>query len=109
MSMIAGWFSVALVLVSLAPSIVPGAFSVLGLLISLIALVISVFSVRKSGKKYFITTITIVVISVLLVNDGLRIWGPLEMPINMKLVLYGICCFVIISCSFLANKLANEK
>jgi len=109
MSMVAGWLAIALALFALAPSIVPGAFSVFGLLISLVALIVSVFSVKKKGKKYFTITMAIVFVSVFLVNDGLRIWKPLEMPINIKLTLYGIFFFVVMGCAFLVARLATVK
>lgn len=109
MGMVTGWLAIALALFALAPSIVPGAFSVFGLLISLIALIVSVFSVKEKGRKYFTITMIIVIVSVFLVNDGLRIWQPLEMPINMKLVLYGLFCFVVMVCAFLVARLAPVK
>ena len=109
MSMVADWLAIALALFALAPSIVPGALSVFGLLISLVALIVSVFSVKKIGKKYFTITMAIVFVSVFLVNDGLRIWKPLEMPINIKLTLYGLFFFVVMGCVFLVARLATVK
>ena len=109
MSIVAGWLAIALALFALAPSFVPGAFSVFGLLISLVALMVSVFSVRKKGRKYFTTTMIIVLVSVFLVNDGLRIWKPLEMPIYVKLTLYGIFFLVAMVCAFLVARLAPVK
>lgn len=109
MSIAAGWLTIALALFALAPSFVPGAFSVFGLLISLVALIVSVFSVKEKGKKYFTITMIIVLISVFLVNDGLRIWQPLEMPSNIKLTLYGIFCFVVLVCTFFVARLAAVK
>jgi len=109
MSMVAGWLAIALALFALALSVVPGASSVLGLLISLVALIVSVFSVKKKGKKYFTITMAIVFVSVFLVNDGLRIWKPLEMPIYVKLTLYGIFFFVAMVCAFLVARLAPMK
>ena len=109
MSIVAGWLAIALALFALAPSFVPGAFSVFGLLISLVALIVSVFSVKEKGKKYFTITMTIVFFNVFLVNDGLRIWKPLEMPIYIKLSLYGIFYFVVMLCAFLVARLAPVK
>ena len=77
--------------------------------ISLVALIASVFSVKKKGKKYFTITMVIVLINVFLVNDGLRIWQPLEMPINIKLTLYGIVCLVVLVCIFIVARLAAVK
>ena len=109
MSIVVGWLAIALALFGLAPSFVPGAFSVFGLLISLIALIVSVFSVKEKGRKYFTTTMIIVVVSVFLVNDGLRIWKPLEMPIYVKLTLYGIFFLVAMVCAFLVARLTPVK
>ena len=109
MSIVVGWLAIALALFGLAPSFVPGAFSVFGLLISLIALIVSVFSVKEKGRKYFTTTMIIVLVSVFLVNDGLRIWKPLEMPIYVKLTLYGIFFLVVMVCAFLVARLTPVK
>ena len=104
-----GWLAIAVALFALVPSVVPGAVSVFGLLISLTALIVSVFSVKKKGRKYFTITMILVFVNVLLVNDGLRIWSPLEMPMNMKLALYGLFFFVVAGCAFLVTRLAGEK
>ena len=109
MSIVAGWLAIALALFGLAPSFVPGAFSVFGLLISLVALIVSVFSVKEKGRKYFTITMIVVLVSVFLVNDGLRIWKPLEMPIYVKLTLYGIFFLVAMVCTFLVARLAPMK
>ena len=69
----------------------------------------SVFSVKEKGRKYFTITVIIVTISVFLVNDALRIWQPLEMPIKVKLVLYGLFSFVVMVCAFLVARLAPVK
>lgn len=103
-----GWISILLAILSLVPSIVPGAMSIFGLLISLIALIISVFSVRKQTSQYFLSTITIVIVGLFLVNDGLRIWDPLEMPITFKLVLYSIFLIVVVCCVLVVRKTINN-
>lgn len=79
-----------------------GALSVLGLLLSLAALIISVFSVGTRGKVFFKITLSIVVFGVLLVNDGLRIWDPLDLAIGLKWTLYGLAFCVALICLFIA-------
>ncbi len=103
--MIFGWLAIALAVFSLAPSIVPGTFSIFGLLISLAALIIAVFSVRNNSNTYFITTLIIVIAGLLLVNDGLRVWYSLDLPMNIKLVLYGLSAIVIAACVFTVKKI----
>lgn len=105
MSVMAGWLAIALALLALVPSIVPGVISVFGLIISMLALVLSLFSIKKTGTKYFRRTAIIVLIGVFLVNDGLRIWDALPMPIHIKLSLYVILFFVFVACVLMAYKL----
>ena len=109
MSMVTGWLAIALALFALVPSIIPGAFSVFGLILSLTALIVSVFSVKAKARKYFTITMIIVLVGVFLLNDGLRIWKPLEMPIPIKLALYGLFFFVVMVCAFLVARLAPVK
>ena len=104
-----GWLAIALALFAGVVGIVPGAFSVLGLLILLASLIVSVFSVTQKGRKYFITTTTIAVVSVFLVNDALRIGESSAMPINMKLTLYGLFFIVVMMCTFFVARLAPVK
>lgn len=109
MSAAAGWLAIALALIALAPSFVPGAFSALGLLISLVALMVSILSVKENGTKYFTIMMVIVLVTLLLVNDGLRIGQPLEMPISIKLTLYGIAGLVILVCIFIVAGLTAVR
>lgn len=102
MATLMGWTAIILAIFSLVPSFVPGALSVLGLLLSLAALIISVFSVTTHGEGFFKVTLGIVVFGVLLVNDGLRIWDPLDLPIDLKLALYGLAFCVALICLFIA-------
>ncbi|VAW84582.1 hypothetical protein MNBD_GAMMA16-529 [hydrothermal vent metagenome] len=49
-----GWLAIVLAVLSLAPSLVPGAMSIMGLLASLGALIISIFSVSHGIKSILI-------------------------------------------------------
>ncbi len=104
----AGRVAVFVAILSLAPSFVPGAVSVMGLLASLGALVISIFSVNGDSKYHFYITLTIVVLGIFFINDALRVWEPLPMPINAKVTMYGISCSVVMVCTYFANKLSHS-
>lgn len=108
MSAIAGRMAIVLAVLALAPSIVPGAISMFGLIISMSALVLSLFSIRQKGDRYFRTTAVIVLGGVFLVNDGLRIWDPLPLPINVKLGLYGMTALVFSVCALIACRLRRN-
>jgi hypothetical protein len=42
-----------------------------------------------------------------LVNDGLRIWDPLPLPLNIKIGLYSIVLLVLAICTLAAYKLGS--
>ena len=104
-----GWLSILLATLSLAPSFVPGAMSVMGLLVSLTALVISIFSVSYNKSNYYKITFIIVIVGVVFINDALRIWQPLPMPFNVKITMYSIFFLVVLVCMIFAKKLSNDK
>lgn len=106
--MIAGWLAVTLAILSLVPSFVPGAASVIGLLMSLLALPLSLFSIRKRGSHYFRIVLGIVVIGMLLVNDSLRIWATHPIPIGVQAALVALACIIIGACVLVARKLAGS-
>ncbi len=108
MEKLTGWAAILLALFSLAPSLVPGAMSFLGLLVSLAALIISIFSVSSGRKIDFFITLAIVVFGVVFINDALRVWGSLPMPMNVKLTMYGLFGVVVSASIFLANKFSNK-
>ncbi len=108
MKNLTGWVAILLAVFSLAPSVVPGAMSGMGLLVSLAALVVSVFSVGSGRKNYFIVTLTIVVFGVFFVNDVLRLWASLPVPMNVKFTLYGFFGIVVSLCMFFAKKLSSK-
>lgn len=105
MDLLAAWTAIVLVLFSMAISIVPGAVSVMGLIVSMLAVVVSLFSVKRKGRKYFAVTTSLAVIGAFLVNDGLRVWNPLPLPLNIKIGLYGALIFVLAVCWIAASKL----
>lgn len=102
---ISAWTGVLLAIFSLLPSFVPGAMSVIGLALSLLSVVITTLSVRATGKRYFYAAVGITLFGVFLVNDGLRVWMPLDYPWSFKLVLYGISGLVIGGCTLITHKL----
>lgn len=83
--------------------------SAIGLYVSLFALVISVFSVNRTSKNYFRVTLVIVVLGVFLVNDLLRIWQSLELPLNEKAFHYSVVGFVVLACTYLAKDSENNE
>ena len=105
MNNIIGWAAITLAVLSLAPSIVPGAVSIMGLFISVLALIISIFSVTDKSKKYFNITLMIVFAGVFLVNDALRIWEPLPMPMDSKILIYAVFFLVVIGIVVFVRKL----
>ena len=100
---IVGWISVILALIALLPSIVPGAMSILGLLLSLTALILSVGSVRKHSMGYEHATLTLVIVGIVFFNDGLRLADPQPMPSQLKFSLYGLALIVVIGCWYVAK------
>lgn len=108
MSTFIGVFSVLLALLSVFPSFVPGAFSMLGLSLSLGALLLSLFSVKGAGKSFYYVALGIVIFALLLVNDGLRIWDPLDWPLATKALAYGLSV-VVIAASLLVVRVLSAK
>lgn len=111
MKKVIGWLAIILSMVSLAPSIVPGAMSLMGLLLSLFALMLSILSVEINNRKFFNITLAIVVFGVLLVNDALRIWESLTMPVDIKLMVYAVVVLIIAGSGIAVSKLSisSEK
>jgi len=112
MTKIAGWFAIILALLSLAPSAIPGAVSIIGLIISLTALFISLYSVIDSGKKYFYITLLITSFGVFFINDAMRLWNPLA-PVDVRVIFYAIflttaIVFTIIAYYFAKNDSTNQ-
>jgi hypothetical protein len=104
-----GWIAILIAVFSLAPSLVPGAMSLIGLAIGLVSLVLSLLSINKNNKIYFQITVVVVVLGTIFVNDTLRLVGALpEIPITFKLSIYGITAFVVIGCWAAAEKLYKK-
>ncbi len=106
-----GWLAIILAILSLAPSIVPGAMSLIGLLVSLFSLILSIFSVEINNRKFFIITLSIVVFGVFLLNGVLRVWEPLPMPGDTRLMVYGVLALIIAGSGIAASQLSmpSEK
>ncbi len=109
MKSLMGWLAIVLATLSLAPSFVPGAMSLIGLLTSLGALIISLLSITKGKKIYFNITLIIIVTGVLFINDALRVWQPLPMPINAKITMYGIFGLVVLISLFAAKEISEKE
>ena len=79
----------------LAPSVVPGAMSMLASYIALLALITSIITIKSGDIFYFKITAIISAIGIFIVNDGLRLYGSLpQIPLLYKLSMYGV--FIII-------------
>ena len=102
--------AILLALLLLLLSITPGAGSILVFLVSLGALVLALFSVRKGNKSHFNATLIIVASGVFFVNDSLRIWAdPMPMTVNIKPTMYGIFFTVALVCIIAASELSRDK
>jgi len=99
-----GWTAIAMALFSLVPGIVPGAVSLFGLMISMVALILSAFSVTQDDERYFRTTAIIVIAGVFLVNGTLGLWQPPAMPFAIKLGLYGLVFVVGATCALIVRR-----
>lgn len=79
---------------SFAPTFVPGAMSLIGLIISHLALVLALASVVPNLIIYFRVVLAIVLVGLLLVNDALSIYGAMpEVRLQFKFVTYGLSLF----------------
>lgn len=104
MSVAGGWAAIVLALLALIPSFCPGAMSLIGLAMSFLALLLSLFSIAVNGKKYFNLTALLVLTGVLLVNDALRVWESSPMPPVFRLSAYAALLLVITLCFVAANQ-----
>jgi hypothetical protein len=101
---ILGWLSIVLAILALAPSVVPGAMSVLALYVVIFALIISIITIKSGTAFYFKLTAIISAIGIFIVNDALRLYGSLPQSSGLlKLSVYSI--FIIIC--VLANRYAK--
>ena len=111
MRVIIGVFSIILVVLSLAPNIVPGAMSIIGLGLTLFALVLSVFSVQKGKYLYFNVTLALAVFAILVANDTTRVyWAMPGVSAGFKVGVYLFSLAVIVGCIyFLKKQLRRER
>lgn len=88
---IIGWLAIGIGLFSLAPSVVPGAMSVIGLFISIFALILASISIKSGTHLYLQIVTSIYALGVLLFNDGSRLYfaNP-NATVEYKVVVYTI-------------------
>ncbi len=98
-----GWSAVLLAVFALLPSSLPGAMSVIGCLISLAALILSVGSVRHHSLSYVHLTLLLVLVGIFVINDGLRLGSPINIPFHFKFSLYGLALIVVVGCLYVAK------
>lgn len=108
MRRVAGWTSIFLVFISLAFSVVPGVVSIFGLLLSMLALGISLFSIKNHRKKFFRITAIVAIAGMFLVNDTLKIWNAIEMPPKFRFSLYGGALFVFFGLTLISRRLLRS-
>ena len=108
MGLVAGWASILLVFISLAFSIVPGSVSIFGLLLSMLALGISLFSVKNYRAKFFRLTAILAIAGMFLVNDSLRIWNAIDMPPKFRFSLYGTTFVIFFVLILVARRLLRS-
>lgn len=108
--MTTGWIAVILGLIGAWLNFVPGLGSIIGLLVSTAALFTAVFSVRTGGRAFFGTTLIIVLLSVLVLNDGLGLWSQSQPGMGFKArgVLYGLFFMIVALCLYFAGKNDQE-
>lgn len=106
---ILGWLAIGMGLFSLAPSVVPGAMSAIGLLISIFALILASIS-SKSGTCLYLQIVTaIYALGVLFFNDGSRLFfaNP-DATLQYKVVVYSILA-VCVAVVFYKAKIKKDK
>ena len=108
-SKLTGRAAVILAIFAIVPGFVPGAVSIFGLALSMLALVLSLFSVRQNGPKYTWITVVITTAGILLANDVLRVWSPVPMPVDLRLGLYALVLLVAIACILVAHTLKLDR
>ena len=97
-----------LMLLSLLPSVVPGAMFMMGFLLSLVALLLSVFSVAAEKTFYFYASVALFLSGMLLFNDTLRLWGALPISIITKLVTYAAALLLLFFCARFVHGLSRR-
>jgi len=100
---VVGWSAVLLAVFTLLPSSLPGAMPIIGCLISLAALILSVDSVRHHSLSYVYATLLLVLVAMFVINDGLRLASPINMPLHFKFSLYGLALVVVVGSLYVAK------
>lgn len=100
-----GRVAVALAVLALLPAFVPGAMSLIGLLVSASAVILSLFSVRRCGRKYFVGALIVFVAGVLLINASLRVWASTGTPVELRVGLYALASVIAALCMWIASRL----
>lgn len=109
MSKWAGRASVVMAILALVPGIVPGAVSMFGLALSMLAMAVSLFAARKNGPGYTWATALISVAGALLVNSTLLVWDPAPVPLAVRLGGYSLVLFMTAGCILVARRLDARK
>lgn len=93
-----------LAILALVPGIVPGAISVFALGLSVLAMLLSLFSARASGPRYAWTTAGVTLAGVLLTNATLLVWDTAQMPFEIRLGGYALVLFTAVACILIARR-----
>lgn len=109
MRTVIGWIAILFALAAAVISIVPGAVSLMGIVISMLAVVMSLFSIKTNGCKYFGLTTGLSLAGVFLLNDTLRIWNPIPMPLKSRFGMASVVLFVLLICSIVAYRLNTNQ
>jgi heme O synthase-like polyprenyltransferase len=81
----------------LAPSIVPGAISVLAVYLSLFILMLCITTIKFHGSKYFKLTLRVTGLGIFLLSDCFRLYGnDSGIGWTEKLFFYAIYCIIVL-------------
>lgn len=109
MGKLTGWIAILLALFAMVIGIVPGAVSLMGIAVSMSAVLLSLYSIRKNGCQYFGVTAALAWIGTFLSNDSLRIWSSVPMPSAIKFAMYGVVFLVFATSAFAAYYLGLAR
>jgi len=99
-----GWFSIVLALFSLAPSLIPGAMSLLAFYLSLTSLIISISTIKTAGIFFFKITAIIVGSGMLITNDYLRVYASFPQSTWVEKISMYVFYMIICIIGFLSIK-----
>jgi hypothetical protein len=103
-----GWACILIALLVLAPSVVPGAMSVLASFIVLLTLILSSTTIKIGELFYFKATAIISGINMFFVNDSLRFYGSLsQISWQYKLGFYAVFICICVLTIYHAKKRAG--